>query len=112
MMRAVLRLLHEWKLSSSQTETVLGMGAQDGVFRLPADEAPANKLATRLGYLLAIHSSLRTIFTQSDQAIRWMETPNTAFSGMSALDVIIADQESGMVRLLKYLAAGTGVSHP
>ncbi len=55
--------------------------------------------------LLGIHCALRCIFADSDRALRWIGTPNEAFDGACALDLILADGLAGMQRVQAYLDA-------
>jgi hypothetical protein len=55
--------------------------------------------------LLGIHRALRCIFADSDRALRWIGTPNEAFDGACALDLILADRLAGMQRVQAYLDA-------
>jgi len=50
----------------------------------------------RAAALLGIHRALRCIFADSDRALRWIGTPNEAFDGACALDLILADGLAGM----------------
>jgi hypothetical protein len=59
----------------------------------------------RAAALLGIHRALRCIFADSDRALRWIGTPNEAFDGACALDLIVADGLAGMKRVQAYLDA-------
>jgi hypothetical protein len=59
----------------------------------------------RAAALLGIHCALRCIFADSDRALRWISTPNEAFDGACALDLILADGLAGMQRVQAYLDA-------
>lgn len=59
----------------------------------------------RVASLLGIHRALRCIFADSDRAARWIRTPNEAFDGACAHDLMLADGLAGMRRVEAYLDA-------
>ena len=84
LLRAVVRLCDCWGLSQVERITLV--------------------VRDDLGGILAIHSALRVLFPDSNQGYRWMRQPNSAFGGLSALEVILREA-SGIERVRAYLDA-------
>ena len=81
-----------------------GWGVSDVAARSLLDDASGER-TERTAVLLGIHAALRQIFPDGDRAARWVDAPNAAFDGKSALDVMQADGIAGMQRVKAYLDA-------
>ena len=82
--RAVVRLCDCWGLSQAERITLVRTDDLEG--------------------LLAIHSALRVLFPDAEQGYRWIQAPNAAFGGRSALEVLLREA-NGITRVRAYLEA-------
>jgi Protein of unknown function (DUF2384) len=107
MQRAVIRLFEHWGVNDGQAAILLGDIAprtfqrwkQGQYGRWNAD------LAARLSNLMGIHKALRLLYTEKERGYRWVKAPNRAFSGQSALDVMLGGQLTDLMRVRRYLDA-------
>jgi hypothetical protein len=61
------------------------------------------------GHLLAIHTSLRTLFPANPElAYGWMQTPNKAFEGATPLAMIETSGMAGLLTIRAYLNHALG----
>ena len=105
MARAVVNLFARWDLTDAQASILLGgLSARTwarwkvgSVGRIPRD------LKTRLSNLMGIHKALRIIFTEAERGYGWIERPNKAFGGTSALDVMLAGELTDILRVRRYV---------
>ncbi len=109
MLRAVLRLFGKWALSDEEAGILLDLplrtyrrwkSGQTG--RLDRDTK------ARLSNILGIHAALRVIFTDPARGYGWIKTPNAAFDGRSALQVMLGGELTDLMRLRRYLDAERG----
>ena len=110
MLRAVLNLFDAWKLAKVEKLALLG-GISDRTYqRWRAGEiGPLSKdTVFRLGELLGIHKALRYMFQDLDRAHGWVKRPNDAFSGRSALELMLQGSVLDISRVRSYLDAERG----
>ena len=109
MFRAVLNLVAKWDLTDEQAATLLDMpvrtfrrwkGGQPG--RLDRDAK------ARLSNLLGVHKALRILFREPERGYRWIKTPNAAFAGASALEVMLGGELTDLMRVRRYLDSERG----
>ncbi|MCB8883347.1 DUF2384 domain-containing protein [Acidisoma cellulosilytica] len=103
--RAVLMLLSLWKLSGPEKDNLLGAFPE----MLAAwEKGPVRELQPEtlswMANLLAIHHALRNLVIGTEIFL-WVQKPNSAFDGQSALDVMLEDGMAGVVRVRRYLEA-------
>lgn len=104
MFRAVRNLFGRWDITDEQASTLLDIPVRTfrrwkagGPARLDRDEK------ARLSNLMGIHKALRIIFRESERGYRWVRTPNAAFGGVSALDVMLGGELTDLMRVRRYL---------
>jgi len=105
--RAVVGLLGRWNVSSADACILMGEIAdttRSDWSHLEEGEVGNNRLA-RMRFLLEIHRALRAIFADAGRAERWINAPNAAFDGRTALEVMLADGLAGITRVRSYLEA-------
>jgi hypothetical protein len=109
MFRAVLNLFGKWGLTDEQAATLLDMPVRtyrrwkaDGPGRISRDGA------ARLSNLMGIHKALRILFSEVQRGYAWIKAGNSAFSGSSALDVMLGGELSDIMRVRRYLDAERG----
>lgn len=109
MFRAAVALFAKWGLTDEQAATLLDMPVRsyrrwkaDGPGRISRDGA------TRLSNLMGIHKALRIIFAQGERGYAWIKAGNTAFDGISALDIMLGGELTDIMRVRRYLDAQRG----
>ncbi len=109
MFRAALNLFRHWQIGDEQAATLLDMPLRsyrrwksDGAGRMNRD------LKARLSNLIGIHKALRLIFQAPERGYRWIKAPNDAFSGRSALEVMLDGDLTDLMRVRRYLDAERG----
>lgn len=109
MFRAVLKLFGKWKLTDERAATLLDMPVRS--FRRWKAEGPgriSRDGRARLSNLMGIHKALRIIFSEPQRGYAWIRTANSAFSGASALDVMLGGELTDIMRVRRYLDAERG----
>ena len=110
MLRAVLNLFEKWGLRKEEKLTLLGSPSERTFQRWRAGEIgplPADTIY-RLGDLLGIHKALRYMFTDVTRAYSWVKSPNSAFGGRSALELMLQGSPTDIARVRAYLDAERG----
>ncbi len=103
--RTVVNLFARWDLTDAQACVLLGGRSprtwvrwKNGMIgRVPRD------LKARLSNLMGIHKALQIIFAESERGYRWVKRPNDAFGGATALEVMLAGELTGIMRVRRYL---------
>ena len=110
MARAAINLFARWKLADADARTLLGGISQATLGRWKRGEIGriGTDLKTRLSNLMGIHKALRILFTDNARAYGWVQRPNDAFGGQSALDVMTGGELTDIMRVRRYLDAGRG----
>ena len=105
--RAIVRLFDAWGLSDREARELLGGIGQDTWLRWKENNRVrvSRDLGTRLGLLLSIHSSLRTIYRDKSVGNAWVKKSNRVFEGRTPLDVMMAGTIFSMARVRNYLMA-------
>lgn len=109
MFRAALNLFRLWRITDEQAATLLDMPART-YRRWKAGEAArmGRDLKARLSNLMGIHKALRLVFREPERGYNWIKAPNAAFSGQSALDVMLGGDLTDIMRVRRYLDAERG----
>ena len=109
MFRAVMKLLALWKVTDEQAALLLDMPLRTyrrwkagDVGRIDRDGA------ARLSNLVGIHKALRIIFREPPRAYGWVNAANEAFSGRTALNVMLGGELTDLMRVRRYLDAERG----
>ena len=110
MARATVNLFRKWELTDAQAVVLLGgLSARTwarwktgAIGRIPRD------LKCRLSNLMGIHKSLRIVFTDTNRSYDWINRPNDAFRGASALDVMLGGELTDIMRVRRYLDSVRG----
>ena len=110
MLRAVLNLFEKWELTDAQAARLLGGVTTKSLQRWRAGNAPKPSLdmADRMSYLLGIHKALRLIFKDAARVYGWVNKPNDAFGGETALDVMLKGHMADLARVRLYLDSARG----
>ena len=109
MFRAALTLFGKWRLTDDQAAVLLDMPVR--TYRRWKLEGPgrlSRDARARLSNLMGIHKSLRIVFAEAQRGYDWIRAANTAFSGASALQVMLGGELTDLMRVRRYLDAERG----
>ena len=109
MFRACLNLFRLWQVTDEQAAVLFDMPVRT-YRRWKAGEAGrmGRDLRARLSNLMGIHKAIRIIFHEPERGYRWIKAPNKAFSGKSALDIMLGGDLIDIMRVRSYLDAERG----
>lgn len=109
MFRASLNLFRLWQVSDEQAAVILDMPVRT-YRRWKAGETGrmSRDLKARLSNIMGIHKALRLIFREPERGHRWVRAGNDAFSGASALDIMLGGDLTDLMRVRRYLDAERG----
>lgn len=109
MFRAAVGLFRQWGITDEQAAILLDLAVRtyrrwkaDGPGRITRDGK------ARLSNLMGIHKALRIVFREPQRGYTWIKTPNAAFGGRSALDVMLGGELTDLMRVRSYLDAERG----
>ena len=57
---------------------------------------------------MGVHKALKIVFSEASRCYVWIKAPNAAFSGRSALDVMLGGELTDLMRVRRYLDAERG----
>jgi len=109
MFRAALTLFGRWDLTDDQAATLIDMPVRS--FRRWKAEGPgriSRDGSARLSNIMGIHKALRILFSDAQRGCGWIRAANAAFSGRSALDVMLGGELTDIMRVRRYLDAERG----
>lgn len=105
MKRAIIRLSENWELTRAESSLLLG-GIDSNILdqwkngEYGLSHADCND---RMSILLGIHKALRALFSDPVRGYGWVKRKNSAFGGLSALDVMKQGEISDLLRVRSYL---------
>ncbi len=109
MFRAAVRLFKLWDLSDDQAATLLDLPVRTYRRWKAGEQGRIDRDGkARLSNLMGIHKALRIIFHEASRGYRWIRSPNEAFDGRSALDVMLGGELTDLMRVRRYLDAERG----
>lgn len=111
--RLLMHLFELWQLSSVEQLSLLGLdtGSRTTLLRYRKGQPLADHrdLLDRVGHLLAIHKSLRSLFSQNTElAHRWMQQANRDFDHQSPVELIRELGFAGLLLVRTYLEQQVG----
>lgn len=110
MFRAVVNLFGKWNVTDEQASILLDMPIRS-YRRWKADGEPGRvdrDTKARLSNLMGIHKALRYMFRETQRIYGWVQSPNEAFQGRSALDIMLGGELTDLMRVRRYLDAERG----
>lgn len=109
MFRAALNLFRLWGVTDDQAAIILDLPRRTFA-RWKAGELGriGRDGKARLSNLMGIHKALRIIFKEPARGYGWIKAPNAAFSGRSALEVMLHGELTDLMRVRHYLDAERG----
>lgn len=113
LIRLLRALFDHWQLSPSQQLAVMGLCGEHGhdaeLMEIDWQHDLTGESLARVGPLLSIHTSLRTLFPANPElAYRWMQSPNKAFDNATPLAVIVGTGMNGLLTICTYLQMALG----
>jgi hypothetical protein len=109
MFRTALNLFRLWGVTDDQAAIILDLPRRTFA-RWKASEVGriGRDGKAKLSNILGIHKALRIIFKEPARGYGWIKAPNAAFSGRSALDVMLHGELADLMRVRHYLDAERG----
>lgn len=109
MFRAAVRLFGLWDLTDEEAATLLDLPLRT-YRRWKAGELGRidRDGKARLSNIMGIHKALRIVFKEPQRGYGWIKSPNAAFAGRSALDVMLGGELTDLMRVRRYLDAERG----
>jgi hypothetical protein len=109
MFRAVARLFGLWDLTDEQASVLVDLPLRTYRRWKAGELGRINRDGrARLSNLMGIHKALRIIFSDPARGYRWIKAANEAFSGRSALDIMLGGELTDLMRVRHYLDAERG----
>ena len=109
MFRAALNLFRLWDVKDDQAAKLLDLHPRTySRWKAGKIGSIGRDGAARLSNLMGIHKALRIIFRDPTRGYAWVKAPNEAFSGRSALDVMLGGELTDLMRVRRYLDAERG----
>jgi uncharacterized protein (DUF2384 family) len=109
MFRAALNLFRLWGVNDDQAATILDVPRRTFARWKAGDVGRLGRDGkARLSNLMGIHKALKIVFSEASRGYVWVKAPNTAFSGRSALDVMLGGELTDLMRVRRYLDAERG----
>ena len=108
-----MQLLELWQLSAQQKAALLGLESANhrslADYRKGAPKRLNRDRRERIGCLLAIHKSLRTLFPHNRElAYGWITTRNKTFENLQPVEAIQEWGFSGLLMVRAYLDRAVG----
>lgn len=109
MFRAAAKLFGLWELTDEQASILVDLPLRTyrrwkagDIGRIDRDGK------ARLSNLIGIHKGLRMIFSDPARGYRWIKSPNEAFGGRSALEIMLGGELTDLMRVRHYLDTERG----
>jgi hypothetical protein len=109
-LRAFFRLVKLWGLTMEQARVLLGRPSRATLYNWKAGRVRAlpHDALQRISYLLGIHKALQILYSDPALADAWIQRPNAAFGGQSALERMLAGDVSDLAAVRAHLDAARG----
>ena len=109
MFRAALNLFRQWSVTDENAAVLLDLPVRS-YRRWKAGEVGRIDRDTkaRLSNLMGIHKALRIIFSEPQRGYAWIQAPNSAFAGRTALEVMLGGELTDLMRVRRYLDSERG----
>ncbi|MDP1729580.1 MAG: MbcA/ParS/Xre antitoxin family protein [Devosia sp.] len=109
MFRAALNLFRLWEVTDEQAATLLDLPLRTYRRWKAGEIGRINRDGkARLSNLMGIHKALRIIFREPQRGYAWMQKPNVAFAGKTALGIMLGGELTDLMRVRRYLDAERG----
>jgi len=109
MFRAAISLFAKWDITDDQAATLVDLPVRSYRRWKSGEQGRIDRDGkARLSNLMGIHKALRYMFREPERSYRWIKSPNDAFRGASALDVMLGGELTDLMRVRRYLDAERG----
>jgi hypothetical protein len=109
MFRAALNLFRLWGVTDDQAAIILDLPRRTFARWKAGDIGRIGRDGkARLSHLMGIHKALKIVFRDPARGYAWIRSPNDAFGGGSALDVMLGGEMTDLMRVRRYLDAERG----
>jgi hypothetical protein len=108
--RAFFRLADLWGLTMEQARVLLGQPSRATAYNWKAGKVRGLPFDTvrRISYLLGIWKALQILYAEPALADAWLQRPNAAFGGQSALQRMLAGDVADLAAVRAHLDAARG----
>jgi hypothetical protein len=108
--RAFFRIMSAWGVGDTEARVLLGAPSRSTFYNYKRGGGGACSADTleRISYVLGIYKALKLLFPNPQQGDGWMQRPNTAFGGRSALDHALGGKVVDLASVRAYLDAVRG----
>jgi hypothetical protein len=109
-LRAFFRLAELWDLTMEQARLLLGRPSRATLYNWKAGRVRGVPYDTlrRISYLLGIYKALQILYRDPQLADAWINRPNAAFGGQSALERMLAGDVTDIAAVRAHLDAARG----
>ncbi|TXH38917.1 MAG: DUF2384 domain-containing protein [Rhodospirillaceae bacterium] len=115
-MRTFLNIAEAWHLSEEDRLRILGFPARATYFNWVSKARKDQELLLpvdtllRISAMLGIHKSLRILFNDANEELRWLRSPHDAptFGGQAPMVLITSGSPDGIMLVRRYLDAFRG----
>ncbi|MGF1509793.1 MAG: antitoxin Xre/MbcA/ParS toxin-binding domain-containing protein [Myxococcota bacterium] len=103
--KAFFRIMQAWSVSDSEAQVLLGQPSRSTFYAYKKGEGGslAHDTLERVSYVLGIYKALQLLFPDAAQADAWMQKPNAAFGGKSALAHALGGRVVDLAEVRTYL---------
>jgi len=106
--RLVTRLFDLWGISSQDQLNLLGLSSTSRAmlsrYRRGEPLSTSRDVLDRVGWLLAIHKSLRLLYPKNEKLrYSWVSRPNKAFDNLPPLSLMLEQGIIGIAKVSRYL---------
>jgi Protein of unknown function (DUF2384) len=109
MFRAAVAMFSKWDITDDQAAILLDIPLRSYRRWKTGEQGRIDRDGkARLSNLLGIHKALRYMFREPERSYRWINAPNDAFQGASALDIMLGGELTDLMRVRRYLDAERG----
>lgn len=109
MFRAAVNIFAKWDITDEQAATLLDLPIRSYRRWKAGEQGRIDRDGkARLSNLMGIHKALRYFFREVSRSYTWIKSPNDAFQGNSALDIMLGGELTDLMRVRRYLDAERG----
>ncbi len=94
-----LKIASEWSLTPAEINALLGSAGDIEDRQLSEEDL------TRISAIAGIYGALQTLFVEEDQWRDWVRKPNSAWNGLSAIEVMTSGKLEDIQKIRGYLSA-------
>jgi hypothetical protein len=102
---AFWKIMDQWGIKSEDQIALIGIKTDLSCDELKAINVSSlsSEMIAQISLVLKIYKYLEILFPNLEQSHGWIKEPNDAFGGETALMVILADNENGLLTVVEYL---------